>query len=71
MSVGQRVDSHCIDAHFLAGTDDPEGDFAAVGNEYFVKQECLARANFEDRLVVFDRLRVIHEDLDDLARDVG
>ena len=71
VGVGQRVDGHRVDAHLLAGANDAEGDFAAVGDEYFVKQGRLARANFEDGLVVLDRLRVVDEDFDDLACDVG
>ena len=35
--IGLGVDSHGRDAHFLAGADDAQRDFAAVGNEDFLE----------------------------------
>jgi hypothetical protein len=31
------INRHGLDPHFLAGTDDAKGDFAAVGYQYFLK----------------------------------
>ena len=33
--VGLGVDGYGLDPHFLAGTQDPQGDFAAVGDQDF------------------------------------
>ena len=40
IGVGGGVDSDGLDAHFPAGPQNPRGDFAAVGNEDFLKHGC-------------------------------
>ena len=32
--VGLRIDDHGLDAQFVAGPDDPKGDFPPVGNQH-------------------------------------
>ncbi len=35
VAVGIRIDRDGADAHLAGGADDPAGDFAAVGDQYF------------------------------------
>ena len=37
LTVGIRMHRHRFDAQFLAGADDPQGDFAAIGDQDFMK----------------------------------
>ena len=48
--VGLGIDGDGLDPEFFAGSDDPEGDFAAIGDEDFL-EHCLT----VDR--IFGRLR--------------
>jgi hypothetical protein len=34
------IDGHGLDPHPLTGLDDPNGDFATVGNKNFIKHSC-------------------------------
>jgi hypothetical protein len=43
VAVGLGIDHHGLDAHFLAGTLDAQGDFAPVGDEYFLEHEGQSR----------------------------
>ena len=47
VGVGLGVDGHRRDAHLLAGADDAQRDFAAIGDEDFLEHSLLARTNFE------------------------
>ena len=35
VGIGGGMDRHRGDAHFLAGPDDPQGDFTTIGDEIF------------------------------------
>jgi hypothetical protein len=35
------INRNGIDAHFFAGSLNPQGDFTPVGNEYFLEQSLL------------------------------
>ncbi|MFN5799439.1 MAG: hypothetical protein ACK5AN_18090 [Planctomyces sp.] len=38
-AVGFAVDRDGFDTHFAAGANDPQGDFAAIGNQNSLKHE--------------------------------
>ena len=40
VAVGLAVDGDCFDAKFAAGTDHPEGDLSAIGDEDAVEHGC-------------------------------
>ena len=58
-----------LDAHFTAGTQYPQCDFAAVGNDDFFEHGDLL--DDEQHLVEFDRAAVFHQDGTYLAALVG
>jgi hypothetical protein len=37
--IGGGVNGYRFYAHFFTGTDDAEGNFSAIGNEYFFKHK--------------------------------
>jgi hypothetical protein len=37
VGVGSRMDCHGLDAQFLAGAQDAQGNFAAVGDQDFLE----------------------------------
>jgi len=39
IDVGLGIDGHGFDVQFLAGTDDPDGNFTAIGYENFLKHD--------------------------------
>lgn len=43
VTVGCRINRHRFDAHFLAGSNDPEGNFPPIRDEYFFKHLYLKR----------------------------
>jgi hypothetical protein len=84
VDVGFGVDGDGADVQFLAGANDADSDFAAVGYEYFLEHALsvkkvaprggvtrLIGPDFEQRLAEFDRLRVFDEHLSDDAFDLG
>ncbi len=42
IAVGSRMDRYGLDAQFLAGTQHSQGDFAAVGDQYFFQHRRLS-----------------------------
>ena len=76
-SVSSGIHCNGLDAHFLAGADDPKGNLTAVGDQDFLEHVenrwawPLGSGGFheEKRLVVFDRAVVVNQDLNDSARN--
>ncbi len=68
VGVGGRMDGDGLDAEFLAGAQDAQGDFAAIGDEDLVEHARPRRLlDDQERLAVFDRLPVLDEDVRDRA----
>ena len=70
VAVGFGMDGDGFKPHLAAGADDAHGDFAAVGDQDFLKHSRSLRVgfDFEKRLAVFDRMAVGDQRLDDFAR---
>jgi hypothetical protein len=62
VGVGGRMHHHRLDAEFLAGAQHPKGDFAAIGDEDFLKHHQPALLDHDERHAVFDRLRILEQD---------
>ena len=84
--VRLRIDGHGADIQFLAGADDADGNFSAVGYQNFFEHVALGeheqgssgraaavsvRTNFEQRLAEFDRLGIFDQNLGDDAFGFG
>src|ERR1700678_1376317 len=61
VAIGFRIDGHGLNAQILAGTDDTNGDFAAIGDEDFLEHVTLTRTNGEQRLSVLHWAAVFHQ----------
>jgi hypothetical protein len=63
ISVGGGMDRHRLDAHFLGCAMDAQRDFAAVGDQQALDGHGVFRPlrDHDERLVEFDRLRVLDE----------
>jgi|GEM_PF-3479067 len=65
MPVRLAIDSDRANAHFLAGVDDTQRNFAAIGDEYFTKHSLwLPCLQSEKGLAILHRLPVLHKALD-------
>ena len=59
-----------LDAHFAAGTDNPQGDFTPVGDENSLKHCRLTGADAKKWLSELDGITVLDQDLDDRPADL-
>ncbi len=63
VGIGGRMHRHGLDAHFMRRAVDAERDLAAVGDQDAGNRACAgASRDHDERLVVFDRLRVLDQD---------
>ena len=67
IGIGGRVDRDRLDPHFVRGAVDAQRDFAAVGDQH-AGDAHRALGDHDQRLVEFDRLRVLDQDRRDRAR---
>ncbi len=57
------MNGHCLDPELFAGAQDPQGNFTAVGDDYFVQHGWrLPLFDDEQRLVEFDGLTIFNQD---------
>ena len=54
ITIGLGIADNRANAHFMTGTDDTDGDFAAISNKYFFEHEFNA-LSCRRRRQVFDR----------------
>ena len=62
--IGLRIDGDGLQSHIVAGADDPDGDFAAIGNQNFF--HVIRRS--ENLRSKFDRMRIVNADFSDHVR---
>ena len=60
--VSLGINRHGANAQLLAGTQDAQGDFAAVGNDNLFQHEMPPLNDGEQRLIEFNRFAVFHKD---------
>ncbi len=68
LPIGGGVNGHCLDPELFASAQDPQGNFTAVGDDYFVQHGWqLPLFDDEQRLVKFDGLTIFNQDRFDHA----
>lgn len=73
VDVGLRVNGNRLDAQFLTGADNTEGDFATIGDQDFFKHGGVAGGllEAEECLTELNGLAIFGADFRDNARDLG